>query len=94
MSKFYKIHYKTLGEGLYVYANHLELKNDIGTPLEIAHLYIENGQGTDVYVAEEFRRMGIATALYERGGEILGEPVRKGKTQSEDGESFWKSKNK
>jgi len=53
-------------------------------------VYPEYVYPRDTWVSTEHRRKGIATAMYQFLENTYGRPMRKGDTQSEDGQALWR----
>ena len=89
------IKHKTQKDGtLLIEIFHPYQKTEIGTPYPIAHLHVANGRSEDVYVDEKYRRRGFATAMYVYAEKFLKKPLKRGSTQSPDGNALWSMKDR
>ena len=59
------------------------------------HLVYTNGEWVPygVQVVPDFRRQGVATALYDYAEQVLNVKIKPSSSQTDDGAEFWKSRN-
>lgn len=94
----FEVHRDDDDEGVFVSARDTNKKNDLGEPLDIAHLHVpdesvrSNGDFSigDIYVSEDLRRQGIASTMVKLMClELGGAPLGATSVFSDDGKSFF-----
>lgn len=97
-----KVRHRTKRDGgVYVYAQHPTMKNALGGPLDVGHVYIPPDYQRpthwtvgDAYVHDDLRRQGIATKMYDYVEKKFKVQLKPGPYQSPDAKAFWSSRSR